>query len=271
MREASHNVALRVEQMDDPEKFRVSGRGELHLSILIETMRREGYELAISRPEVIVIEKDGERCEPFEQLVVDLEDEYQGAVMERLGERRGEIQNMVHDGKGRVRLDYMIPARGLIGFQSEFRTVTAGTGLMFHVFDHYGPCREGVISPRRNGVLISNGTGKALAYALFNLQDRGRMIIEPGAEVYVGQVVGVHNRPNDLTVNPMKAKQLSNIRTVLKDENMQLDGSWKMTLEEALEFIEDDELVEVTPDNIRIRKLHLLEHERKRKRRSNPY
>jgi GTP-binding protein len=264
MREASHNVALRVEQMDDPEKFRVSGRGELHLSILIETMRREGYELAISRPEVIVIEKDGERCEPFEQLVVDLEDEYQGAVMERLGERRGEIQNMVHDGRGRVRLDYMIPARGLIGFQSEFRTVTAGTGLMFHVFDHYGPCREGVISPRRNGVLISNGTGKALAYALFNLQDRGRMIIEPGAEVYVGQVVGVHNRPNDLTVNPMKAKQLSNIRTVLKDENMQLDGSWKMTLEEALEFIEDDELVEVTPDNIRIRKLHLLEHERKR-------
>jgi GTP-binding protein len=264
MREASHNVALRVEQMDDPEKFRVSGRGELHLSILIETMRREGYELAISRPEVIVIEKDGERCEPFEQLVVDLEDEYQGAVMERLGERRGEIQNMVHDGKGRVRLDYMIPARGLIGFQSEFRTVTAGTGLMFHVFDHYGPCREGVISPRRNGVLISNGTGKALAYALFNLQDRGRMIIEPGAEVYVGQVVGVHNRPNDLTVNPMKAKQLSNIRTVLKDENMQLDGSWKMTLEEALEFIEDDELVEVTPDNIRIRKLHLLltDHQR---------
>ncbi|HKJ16978.1 MAG TPA: translational GTPase TypA [Xanthomonadales bacterium] len=263
LREASHNVALRVEQMDDPEKFRVSGRGELHLSILIETMRREGYELAISRPEVIVIEKDGERCEPFEQLVVDLEDAYQGAVMERLGERRGELQNMVPDGKGRVRLDYVIPARGLIGFQSEFRTVTAGTGLLFHVFDHYGPCREGAISARRNGVLISNGTGKALAYALFNLQDRGRMIIEPGTEVYEGMIVGIHNRQNDLTVNPLKGKQLTNIRTVLKDDAVQLDGSWKMTLEEALEFVEDDELVEVTPETIRVRKLHLLEHERK--------
>ena len=268
LREASHNVALRVEQMEDPEKFRVSGRGELHLSILIETMRREGYELAISRPEVIVIEKDGQRQEPYEQLVVDLEDEYQGAVMERLGERKGELQNMVHDGKGRVRLDYVIPARGLIGFQSDFRTVTSGTGLMFHVFDHYGPQREGTISGRRNGVLVSTNTGKALAYALNNLQDRGRMIIEPGAEVYEGQVVGVHNRQNDLPVNPMKAKQLTNIRTVLKDENVQLDGAWKMTLEEALEFIEDDELVEVTPDNIRVRKLFLLEHERKRASRS---
>ena len=175
---------------------------------------------------------------------------------------------MVHDGKGRVRLDYIIPARGLIGFQSDFRTVTSGTGLMFHVFDHYGPHREGTISGRRNGVLISTSTGKALAYALNNLQDRGRMIIEPGAEVYEGQVVGVHNRQNDLPVNPMKAKQLTNIRTVLKDENVQLDGAWKMTLEEALEFIEDDELVEVTPDNIRVRKLFLLEHERKRASRS---
>ena len=264
LREASHNVALRVQEMEDPEKFRVSGRGELHLSILIETMRREGFELAISRPEVIVIEKDGQRQEPFEILVVDLEAEYQGAVMERLGERRGELQNMQPDGKGRVRLDYVIPARGLIGFQSEFRTVTAGTGLLFHVFDHYGPCREGAISPRNNGVLISMATGKALAYALNNLQDRGRMIIEPGAEVYEGQVVGIHNRGNDLSVNPMKAKQLSNIRTVLKDENVQLAAPLDMTLEQALEFIEDDELVEVTPENIRIRKLHLKEHERKR-------
>jgi GTP-binding protein len=264
MREASHNVALRVEEMEDPEKFRVSGRGELHLSILIETMRREGYELAISRPEVIVIEKDGQRLEPFEQLVVDLESDYQGAVMESLGERRGELQNMTPDGRGRVRLDYLIPARGLIGFQSEFRTVTAGTGLLFHVFDHYGPCKEGGIATRNNGVLISNGTGKALAYALFNLQERGRMIIEPGSEVYEGQVVGIHNRGNDLTVNPLKAKQLTNIRTVLKDENVQMDGALELTLEQALEFIEDDELVEVTPENIRIRKLHLLEHQRKR-------
>ncbi len=264
LREASHNVALRVEEGDDPEKFRVSGRGELHLSILIETMRREGYELAISRPEVIVIERDGERQEPYEQLVVDLEAEYQGSVMESLGERKGELQDMKPDGKGRVRLDYTIPARGLIGFQSEFRTITAGTGLMFHVFDHYGQVRQGAISARRNGVLISNGTGKALPYALFNLQERGRMIIEPGSEVYEGQVIGIHSRDNDLTVNPMKAKQLTNIRTVLKDENVQMDGALKMTLEQALEFIDDDELVEVTPENIRIRKLHLLEHERKR-------
>jgi GTP-binding protein len=268
LREASHNVALRIEQMDDPEKFRVSGRGELHLSILIETMRREDYELAISRPEVIVLERDGVRMEPIEQLVVDLEADYQGAVMESLGERRGELQNMQPDGRGRVRLDYLIPARGLIGFQSEFRTATAGTGLLFHVFDHYGPCSEGGIGTRHNGVLISNGTGKALAYALYNLQDRGRMIIEPGVDVYEGQVVGVHNRPNDLTVNPMKAKQLTNIRTVLKDENVQLDGAWNLTLEQALEFIDDDELVEVTPKSIRIRKQHLLEHERKRAGRS---
>jgi GTP-binding protein len=206
----------------------------------------------------------GERLEPFEQLVVDFEADYQGGVMERLGERRGELQNMSPDGKGRVRLDYLIPARGLIGFQSEYRTVTAGTGLLFHVFDHYGACREGAINARNNGVLISNGTGKSLAYALFNLQERGRMIIEAGSEVYEGQVVGIHNRGNDLTVNPMKGKQLTNIRTVLKDENVQLAGSLDMTLEQALEFIEDDELVEVTPENIRIRKMHLLEHERKR-------
>ncbi|MBT8040005.1 MAG: translational GTPase TypA [Gammaproteobacteria bacterium] len=264
MREASHNVALRVEDTENPERFKVSGRGELHLSILIETMRREGYELAISRPEVIVHETDHGREEPYESLVVDLESNYQGGVMERLGERRGELQNMQLDGKGRVRLDYQIPARGLIGFQSEFRTLTAGTGLMFHVFDHYGPYHKGEISKRNNGVLISNGTGKALAYALFNLQERGRMIIEPGVDVYAGQVIGVHSRANDLTVNPLKAKQLTNIRTVLKDDAVQLAAPIKLTLEQALEFIEDDELVEVTPDAIRIRKIHLLEHERKR-------
>ena len=264
LREASHNVALRVEDTGNPERFKISGRGELHLSILIETMRREGYELAISRPEVILHETDHGKEEPYETLVVDLEADYQGAVMERLGERRGELKNMQLDGKGRVRLDYLIPARGLIGFQSEFRTLTAGTGLMFHVFDHYGPWRSGDISKRNNGVLISNGTGKALAYALYNLQDRGRMIIEPGVDVYAGQVVGIHSRANDLTVNPLKAKQLTNIRTVLKDDAVQLAAPINMTLEQALEFIEDDELVEVTPEAIRIRKIHLLEHERKR-------
>ena len=264
MREASHNVALRVEDTENPERFKVSGRGELHLSILIETMRREGYELAISRPEVIIHDTDHGREEPYETLVVDLESDYQGAVMERLGERRGELQNMQLDGKGRVRLDYVIPARGLIGFQSEFRTLSAGTGLMFHVFDHYGPYHKGEISKRNNGVLISNGTGKALAYALYNLQERGRMIIEPGVDVYAGQVIAVHSRSNDLTVNPLKAKQLTNIRTVLKDDAVQLAAPMKLTLEQALEFIEDDELVEVTPEAIRIRKIHLLEHERKR-------
>jgi GTP-binding protein len=263
-REASHNVALKVEDTDNPERFKISGRGELHLSILIETMRREGYELAISRPEVIIHETDHGKEEPYETLVVDLVADYQGAVMERLGERRGELQNMQLDGKGRVRLDYLIPARGLIGFQSEFRTLTAGTGLMFHVFDHYGPYHSGDISRRNNGVLISKGTGKALAYALFNLQERGRMIIEPGVDVYEGQIIGVHSRSNDLTVNPLKAKQLTNIRTVLKDDAVQLASPMKMTLEQALEFIEDDELVEVTPEAIRIRKTHLLEHERKR-------
>jgi len=264
LREASHNVALRVEDTESPERFKISGRGELHLSILIETMRREGYELAISRPEVILHETEDGLEEPYETLVVDLVSDYQGAVMERLGDRRGELKNMQLDGKGRVRLDYVIPARGLIGFQSEFRTLTAGTGLMFHVFDHYGPYHPGDISRRNNGVLISNGTGKALAYALFNLQDRGRMIIEPNVDVYEGQIIGIHNRANDLTVNPLKGKQLTNIRTVLKDEAVQLASPIKLTLEQALEFIEDEELVEVTPEAIRIRKTRLLEHERKR-------
>jgi GTP-binding protein len=263
LREASHNVALRVEETDDPEKFRVSGRGELHLSILIETMRREGYELAISRPEVILREKDGRTLEPWEVLVVDLDAEYQGAVMERLGERRGQLQDLQPDGRGRVRLEYKIPARGLIGFQTEFRTLTAGTGLLFHVFDAYGPYDPSPISTRNNGVLISKVTGKAVAYALFNLQERGRLIVRPGDDVYEGQVIGIHSRGNDLTVNPLKTKQLTNIRTVLKDDNVQLTAHQDMTLEQALEFIEDDELVEATPDAIRIRKEHLAEHERR--------
>jgi GTP-binding protein len=263
LREASHNVALRVEETEDAERFRVSGRGELHLSILVETMRREGYELAISRPEVIVRDFAGELQEPCELLVVDLEAEYQGAVMERLGERRGILQDLQPDGRGRVRMDYIIPARGLIGFQSEFRTLTAGTGLLFHVFDHYGPYNPAPVTTRQNGVLISNGTGKAVAYALFNLQERGRMIVEPGDEVYEGQIVGINNRAGDLTVNPLRTKQLTNIRTVLKDENVQLAAFQRMSLEQALEFIEDDELVEVTPTFIRLRKKHLLEHERR--------
>ena len=263
LREASHNVALRVEETADAERFRVSGRGELHLSILIETMRREGYELAISRPEVIIKEIDGQQHEPYEHLVVDLEADYQGAVMERLGERRGILQDMKPDGRGRIRMDYIIPARGLIGFQSEFRTITAGTGLLFHIFDHYGPYNPEPISTRNNGVLISNGTGKAVAYALFSLQERGRLVVEPGDNIYEGQIVGIHNRGNDLTVNPLKSKQLTNIRTVLKDENVMLTSFQRMTLEQALEFIEDDELVEVTPQNIRLRKSHLQEHERR--------
>jgi GTP-binding protein len=263
LREASHNVALRIEETADAEKFRVSGRGELHLSILIETMRREGYEMAISRPEVILQTNNGETEEPYELLVVDLKADYQGAVMERLGDRRGVLQDMQPDGKGRIRMDYIIPARGLIGFQSEFRTVTAGTGLLFHTFEKYGPYNPAPITTRNNGVLISNGTGKAVAYALFNLQERGRMIIEGGVDIYEGQLIGIHNRGNDLTVNPLKAKQLTNIRTVIKDDNVLLSTPQIMTLEQSLEFIQDDELVEVTPKSIRIRKLHLKEHERK--------
>ncbi|MCW8925276.1 MAG: translational GTPase TypA [Xanthomonadales bacterium] len=263
LREASHNVALRIEETTDAERFRVSGRGELHLSILIETMRREGYEMAISRPEVILHTNNGQTEEPYETLVVDLEADYQGAVMEKLGERRGVLQDMQPDGKGRIRMDYLIPARGLIGFQSEFRTLTAGTGLLFHTFEKYGPYNPTPIATRNNGVLISNSTGKAVAYALFNLQDRGRMIIEGGVDVYEGQIVGIHNRGNDLTVNPLKAKQLTNIRTVIKDDNVLLAAPMIMTLEQSLEFIQDDELVEVTPESIRIRKLHLKEHERK--------
>jgi GTP-binding protein len=268
-RELIHNVALRVEEGNDPEKFRVSGRGELHLSILLENMRREGYELAVSRPEVIFREIDGQICEPYEQLTVDVEEETQGAVMQALGERKGELKDMVPDGKGRVRLDYEIPSRGLIGFQTEFLTLTSGTGLKYHVFDHYGTANSGGIAPRRNGVMIANSTGKALGYALYNLQERGRMMIAHGEEIYEGQVVGIHSRDNDLTVNPLKAKQLTNIRAAGSDENILLTPPVDFTLEQALEFIEEDELVEVTPEAIRVRKRHLKEHERKRAARSS--
>jgi GTP-binding protein len=264
LREALHNVALRVEETDDADKFKVSGRGELHLSVLIETMRREGYELAVSRPEVIIKEVDGVTHEPWEQLVVDMEEQFQGGVMERLGSRKGQLKNMEPDGKGRVRLEYLIPARGLIGFQTEFRTVTAGTGLLFHVFDHYGPVAEGTIAKRQNGVMISNGMGTAPAYALVSLQERGRLLIGEGVEIYEGQLVGIHAKDNDLTVNALRAKQLTNIRAAGKDDNVQLTPPIRMSLEQALEFIEDDELVEVTPKGIRLRKKHLTENDRKR-------
>ncbi|MEW8014127.1 MAG: translational GTPase TypA [Candidatus Sedimenticola endophacoides] len=267
-RELIHNVALRVEEGTDPEKFKVSGRGELHLSVLLESMRREGYELAVSRPEVIFREIDGEVCEPYEQLTVDIEEAHQGAIMEALGGRKGELRDMQPDGQGRVRLDYVIPSRGLIGFQTDFMTNTSGTGLIYHVFDHYGPAQHGGIAPRKNGVLISNGQGKVLGYALMNLQERGRLFVAPGVEVYEGQIVGIHSRENDLTVNPLKAKQLTNIRAAGKDEAVSLTPPIKLTLERALEFIEDDELVEITPGAIRIRKRFLKEHERKRAARS---
>ncbi|WP_078121128.1 translational GTPase TypA [Thiosocius teredinicola] len=266
-RELIHNVALRVEEGTDPEKFKVSGRGELHLSVLIENMRREGFELAVSRPEVIFREIDGEVCEPYEQVTIDIEEQHQGSLMEALGERRGEMKNMVPDGKGRVRLDYMMPSRGLIGFQTEFMTMTSGTGLMYHVFDHYGPAQSGGIASRKNGVLISNGQGKALGYALFNLQERGRLFSSHGDDVYEGQIIGIHSRANDLVVNPLKGKQLTNIRAAGKDDAIALTPPIKLTLEYALEFIEDDELVEITPAAIRLRKKFLKEHERKRSAR----
>ncbi len=269
-RELIHNVALRVEEGTDPEKFRVSGRGELHLSILLENMRREGYELAVSRPEVIFREVDGEVCEPYEQLTVDVEEAHQGGIMEALGGRKGELKDMAPDGKGRVRLDYMIPSRGLIGFQTEFMTLTSGSGLIYHVFDHYGSTQKGGIAPRKNGVLISNSTGKALGYALYNLQERGRLFSSPGDQVYEGQIVGINSRSNDLTVNPLKAKQLTNIRASGSDENILLTPPVKFSLEQALEFIEDDELVEITPTDIRIRKRYLKEHERKKASREDP-
>ena len=262
--ELLHNVALRVEPTEDAEKFKVSGRGELHLGILLENMRREGYELAVSRPQVIIREVDGEKMEPYESVTVDLEEQHQGKIMEALGLRRGDLKDMSPDGKGRVRLQYVVPSRGLIGFQSDFMTMTSGTGLIYHTFDHYGPYKTGAIGQRINGVLIANATGKALAYAIFNLQERGRMFIGHAEEVYEGMVIGIHSRDNDLIVNPLKAKQLTNIRAAGTDENLILTPPIRMTLEQALEFIDDDELVEITPQSIRVRKRFLLEHERKR-------
>lgn len=267
-RELMHNVALRVEDTADADKFRVSGRGELHLAILIETMRREGYELGVSRPEVIIKMVDGVQHEPFETLAVDVEDQHQGSIMEKLGERKADLVDMVPDGKGRVRLDYIIPARGLIGFQTEFMTATSGTGLMYHVFDHYGPMKKGRIGERTNGVLIANGMGKCVAYALFALQERGRLFVGHGDEVYEGMVIGIHSRDNDLIINPLKGKQLTNVRASGADENVILVPPIRMTLEQALEFIGEDELVEVTPGHVRLRKKMLLEHERKRASRS---
>ncbi len=264
MRETQPNVALKVEDTEDADKFKVSGRGELHLSILIETMRREGFELAVSRPEVIIRDIDGQKMEPYESLVVDLEEAYQGGVMQRLGERKALLQNMESDGKGRVRIDFMIPARGLIGFQTEFRTITAGTGLLFHVFDHYGPRTEGEIGQRQNGVLISNGTGPSPAYAQIAMQERGRLMIEPGEEIYEGQIVGIHAKDNDLTVNALRGKQLTNFRASGKDHDEGLVPAVKYSLEQALEFIDDDELLEITPVAIRLRKKHRTENDRKR-------
>ena len=262
--ELVHNVALRVEETDDPDKFRVSGRGELHLGILIENMRREGYEVAVSRPEVIIHEVDGQKEEPYETVTIDVQEEHQGSVMERLGERKAEMTNMSPDGKGRIRLDFMMPSRGLIGFQTEFLTLTSGSGLMYHTFDHYGPFKGGDIGQRSNGVLISNSQGKALTNALFNLQERGRLFTKHGDEVYEGQIVGIHSRSNDLTVNCLKGKQLTNVRAAGTDDAQVLTPPIKLTLEQALEFINDDELVEVTPESIRLRTKHLTESDRKR-------
>lgn len=262
--ELLHNVALRVEDTSDPDKFKVSGRGELHLSILIENMRREGYELAVSRPEVITKMVDGELQEPYETLTIDVPTEHQGTIMEKLGSRRGDLKHMMSDDKGRVRLDYVIPSRALIGFHTDFLTLTSGTGIMHHVFSHYGAAAKGEIPHRQNGVLISNQIGTALAYSLFNLQERGRMMISPQTDVYEGMIVGIHSRDNDLVVNVCKAKQLTNIRAAGSDENIILTPPILLSLEQALEFIEDDELVEVTPQTIRVRKKFLKEHERKR-------
>jgi len=266
-REILHNVALRVEDTDDPDKFKVYGRGELHLGVLIENMRREGYELAVSRPQVVVRVVDGERQEPWEQVTVDIEERSQGSVMQALGERGGQLTNMINDGRGRVRLDYLMPSRGLIGFQTEFRTSTSGTGLLYHVFDHYGPVVDKQLAQRSLGVLVSNGEGEALAYSLFNLQERGRLFIGPGDSVYEGQIIGIHSRDNDLVVNPLKGKKLTNIRAAGKDENVILTPAMRFTLEQAMEFIDDDELVEVTPANVRLRKRFLKEPQRRRAER----
>ena len=268
-KELVHNVALRVEQLDDPDKFKVSGRGELHLGILIENMRREGFELAVSRPEVIEREIDGVLQEPYETVTIDVEEQHQGTIMEKMGTRKAELTDMAPDGTGRIRMDFIMPSRGLIGFQTEFMTVTSGSGLIYHTFYEYGPHKGGDIGQRLNGVMIANATGKALTNALFNLQSRGRMMIGHGVEVYEGQVIGIHSRDNDLTVNALKGKQLTNVRSSGTDEAQVLTPPIDMTLEQALEFIDNDELVEVTPENIRIRKKFLKESDRKREGRAN--
>ena len=267
-RETVHNVALKVEQLEDADKFLVSGRGELHLSVLIENMRREGFELAVSRPEVIIKEIDGQPMEPIEQLVVDVEDIHQGGVMEKLGARKGQLKGMEPDGKGRVRLEYQIPARGLIGFQNEFKTLTQGSGLLFHVFDHYGPKEQGPIAKRINGVMIANAAGTTPAYSLGPLQERGKLFAAEGDSVYEGQLVGIHSKDNDLTVNAIKPKPMTNIRAAGKDDTIQLSPAIKFSLEQALDFIDDDELVEITPKEIRLRKKHLTENDRKRASRT---
>ena len=262
--ELIHNVALRVQQGETPEKFIVSGRGELHLSVLIETMRREGFELAVGRPEVIIRDVDGVKEEPYEEVIIDCEEQHQGSVMEELGYRKGELTNMLPDGKGRLRLDYIIPARGLIGFRGQFLTMTSGTGILTSRFDHYGPLKPDAAIERRNGVLVSMATGKALAYALFTLQERGRLIAEHGTEVYEGMLIGINNRANDMVVNPTKGKKLDNMRSSGNDENIVLTPPVRFSLEQAIEFIDDDELVEITPVHIRLRKKFLTEQERKR-------
>lgn len=267
-KELVHNVALRVEETEDPDAFRVSGRGELHLSVLIENMRREGFEMGVSRPKVIFRNIDGRKQEPFEQVTLDIEEQHQGSIMEAMGHRKGDLRDMIPDGKGRVRLDYVIPSRGLIGFRTEFMTMTSGTGLLYSTFSHYDDVRPGEIGQRINGVMISNGTGKALAYALYSLQDRGRLLLGHGAEVYEGQLIGIHQRSNDLTVNCLTGKKLTNMRASGTDEATTLSTPVKMSLEQALEFIDDDELVEVTPQSIRLRKRHLTENDRKRAHRS---
>ncbi|WP_133013056.1 translational GTPase TypA [Marinomonas flavescens] len=262
--ELIHNVALRVKQGDTPDKFIVSGRGELHLSVLIESMRREGFEMGVSRPEVVIKEIDGVKSEPFEMVVIDVEDQHQGSIMEEIGLRKGELTNMEPDGKGRTRLEFMMPSRGLIGFRGLFLTLTSGSGILTSVFDHYGPVKDGEVQSRKNGVLVSMLTGKTAAYSLFNLQSRGRMFLGHAVEVYEGQIIGIHSRDNDLAVNPVKGKQLTNVRASGTDEALTLTPPIKQTLEQALEFIEDDELVEVTPVSIRVRKKYLTENERKR-------
>jgi GTP-binding protein len=262
-RESIHNVALRVEPTADPDKFMVFGRGELHLGVLLENMRREGFEMAVSRPRVVIKQIDGVAHEPYEQVTVDADSDAQGAIMQALGSRGGELKDMQSD-RGRVRLDYMIPSRGLIGFQTEFRTMTRGTGLLHHVFDHYGPVNKGELGQRPNGVLISNGQGVALAYSLFSLQERGRLCIGPNEEVYEGMIIGMNNRDDDLVVNPLKGKKLTNMRASGKDEAVVLSPPIRFSLEQAMEFIDDDELIEITPNHIRLRKRYLLEHERKR-------